>query len=67
MIGSTPGARATIKEFEDLLTAISQKKILPMVDRTFPLSQAAEAQKYFKESGKLGKVLLLPPQHMRVN
>ncbi|MFY7751094.1 MAG: hypothetical protein ACOVQU_04805 [Exiguobacterium acetylicum] len=30
------------------------------MDRTFPLAEAREAQAYFKQAGKFGKVVLLP-------
>lgn len=55
--GSVLGTRV---EFERMLDAISEGKIKPVIDRTFPLEQASEAQTYFKHSGKLGKIVLLP-------
>lgn len=36
------------------------KGIKPVIERTFPLEKAGEAQTYFKNSGKLGKIILLP-------
>lgn len=48
----------TPQEYEDMLKAISEQKILPIIDRTFPLEEAKEAQTYFKQSGKLGKIVL---------
>lgn len=60
LIGSTPGAKSTIKEFQDLLQAISDGKVEPTLDCTFPLEEAKAAQSYFKESGKIGKVVLIP-------
>ena len=53
--GSVLGTR---KEFKDMLTAISSGKIIPVIDRTYPLEEAALAQTYFKSSGKLGKIVL---------
>ncbi|ANU14445.1 Alcohol dehydrogenase [Planococcus halocryophilus Or1] len=52
----------TIEEFKRMLKAISEGKIKPVIDRTFPLEQAQEAQVYFKKSGKLGKIVLLPEE-----
>jgi len=52
----------TIEEFKRMLKAISEGKIKPVIDRTFPLEQAPEAQVYFKKSGKLGKIVLLPEE-----
>lgn len=50
----------TIEEFKRMLQAISEGKIEPVIDKTFPLEQAPEAQVYFKKTGKLGKIVLLP-------
>ncbi|WP_421377894.1 zinc-binding dehydrogenase [Bacillus salacetis] len=57
--GSVLGTR---EEFHRMLSSISEGKIKPVIDRTFPLKEAREAQEYFKKSGKLGKVVLLPEQ-----
>ncbi|MFC0522922.1 zinc-binding dehydrogenase [Pontibacillus salicampi] len=57
LYGSVLGTRA---EFKRMLAAISSGKIKPVIDRTFPLQEAREAQSYFKEAGKLGKIVLLP-------
>ncbi|MCP3029489.1 zinc-binding dehydrogenase [Halobacillus sp. A5] len=57
MYGSVLGTRA---EFKDMLHAISEGRIMPVIDKKFPLEKAREAQVYFKNKGKLGKVLLLP-------
>ncbi|AZB41082.1 alcohol dehydrogenase [Bacillus sp. FJAT-42376] len=57
LYGSVLGTRA---EFQQLLLAISAGKIKPVIDRTFPLEEAKEAQVYFKNSGKSGKIVLLP-------
>ena len=57
LYGSVLGTR---DEFEAMLEAIKEGKIKPVIDRTFPLEEAREAQRYFKKSGKFGKVVLLP-------
>jgi NADPH:quinone reductase-like Zn-dependent oxidoreductase len=59
IFGSVLGTRS---EFKRMLDAIAQKKIVPVIDRTFPLEKAREAQLYFKKSGKLGKIVLLPEE-----
>lgn len=56
LYGSVLGTR---EEFKRMLHAISEGKIKPVTDRTFPLEKAREAQIYFKKEGKLGKVVLL--------
>ncbi len=55
--GSVLGTRG---EFKQMLAAVSEGKLLPIIDRTFPLEEAAAAQTYFKDSGKMGKIVLLP-------
>ena len=57
--GSVLGTR---EEFKRMLHAISAGEIKPVIDRTFPLEKAREAQIYFKKAGKLGKVVLLPEE-----
>lgn len=57
LFGSVLGTRS---EFKQMLDAISNGKIKPVIERTFPLEQASEAQLYFKNSGKMGKIVLLP-------
>ncbi|UAL46153.1 zinc-binding dehydrogenase [Sutcliffiella horikoshii] len=59
MYGSVLGTR---EEFKDMLQAIAEGKIKPVIDKAFPLEKAKEAQIYFKEKGKLGKILLLPEE-----
>ncbi|MFC7370591.1 zinc-binding dehydrogenase [Fictibacillus iocasae] len=50
----------TKEEFQRLLDAVAKGKLTPVIDRTFPLQNAREAQQYFKQSGKLGKIVLIP-------
>ncbi|MBA2176596.1 zinc-binding dehydrogenase [Halobacillus locisalis] len=57
LLGSVLGTR---QDFTKLMDAVRDHKVKPIIDRTFDLEQAQEAQKYFKESGKLGKIVLLP-------
>ncbi|PRO65563.1 zinc-binding dehydrogenase [Alkalicoccus urumqiensis] len=59
LYGSVLGTR---EEFGQLLKAVSEGKVKPVIDRTFPLDQAGEAQTYFQQSGKMGKVVLLPEE-----
>jgi NADPH:quinone reductase-like Zn-dependent oxidoreductase len=37
---------------------VRRGKIAPVVDRTFPLREAAEAMKYLRAGGARGKVVL---------
>lgn len=59
LYGSVLGTRG---EFKRMLNAISEGKIKPVIDRTFPLEKAREAQIHFKKTGKLGKIVLLPEE-----
>ena len=52
--GSVLGTR---HEFAEMLRSIAEGKLKPVIDRTFPLE---EAQAYFKQSGKFGKIILIP-------
>lgn len=41
-----------------LLELLARKQITPLVDRVFPLEQAAQAQRHLAEDGPFGRVLL---------
>jgi len=45
-----------------MLKEISEGRIKPVIDKIFPLEKAKEAQVYFKNKGKVGKILLLPEE-----
>ena len=57
LYGSVLGTR---EEYRRMLQTISSGQVRPVIDRVFPLEEAAKAQKYFKEGGKMGKILLRP-------
>lgn len=57
LYGSVLGTK---QDYQNMLKAISNKQIKAVIDCTFPLEQARQAQSYFKKSGKLGKVVLIP-------
>jgi len=42
----------------DVLPYFSTGRIRPVVDRTFPLAQAAQAYAYLEENRNVGKVVL---------
>jgi NADPH:quinone reductase-like Zn-dependent oxidoreductase len=42
------------------MDAIVAKKLDPVIDRVFPLSEAAEAHRYIAGRNQFGKVLLRP-------
>jgi len=53
--GLSVGSR---QDFADMLKAISANKIKPVIDRTFPLDQAAEAFSYLESGGHFGKIVI---------
>ncbi len=57
LLGSMMGTR---RELEEIIPLISQRRLRPVIDRTFPLSGAAEAQTWMEKRGNFGKILLLP-------
>ncbi|MEK7747440.1 MAG: zinc-binding dehydrogenase, partial [Elusimicrobiota bacterium] len=51
------GARmGTLAELRTLVGLLAERKLKPVVDRTFPLSEAAQAQKHLAERRQFGKV-----------
>ncbi len=53
-------AGATRKETEEVFRLAGERKLKAVVDRTFPLKEAAEAQRYLADRKNFGKVILLP-------
>jgi NADPH:quinone reductase-like Zn-dependent oxidoreductase len=47
--------------FPNLVSYIERGEIRPLVTKTFPLGQIAEAQKEFTEKNHVGKFVLIPP------
>jgi NADPH2:quinone reductase len=56
-LGSEQGITEALAE---LLEQVRRGEIEAVIDRTFPLSQAAEAHRHVAGRGNLGKVLLIP-------
>jgi NADPH:quinone reductase-like Zn-dependent oxidoreductase len=56
--GSTLGSR---EEFRQILSFMAVKKIKPIVDRIFPLKDAAAAQQHLEAGKQFGKVVLRIP------
>ena len=57
LIGSTMGTRA---EFDAVMNLVWQRKLAPIVHRTFPLSEAQAAQEAMRDGDFFGKLVLLP-------
>lgn len=57
LIGSYMGGR---NELREVLKAVRGGSLIPVVDRTFPLIEAAEAHRYLEKRQQFGKVILLP-------
>ncbi|MFA6511911.1 MAG: zinc-binding dehydrogenase [Patescibacteria group bacterium] len=55
IIGSRMGTK---EEFEKVLAMIEEGKLKPIIDATFPLKDAAEAQKRMEEGEHIGKIVL---------
>lgn len=54
-------AKANQKDFEFLGELIENGKLVPIIDRSFPLGQTAEAIQYFAEEHPKGKVVITMP------
>jgi NADPH:quinone reductase-like Zn-dependent oxidoreductase len=49
----------TTKMFEDMVRAINQSKIKPVIDRIFPFDQAADAYRHLSSANHLGKLVII--------
>jgi len=57
VIGSTGGTRHDLRT---VLTLAAQGRLRPVIERTFPLDQAADAQRLMESREHFGKIVLLP-------
>ena len=57
IMGSTMGDASA---FMELLDILENGDVRPVLDRTFPMSDAAEAHRYLEDGNHFGKVVLLP-------
>ncbi len=57
ILGSTMGSN---KEFREVVQTIWGGKVNPVIDRTLPLSQGAQAYRALERGEQFGKILLLP-------
>jgi len=51
---------ATLRDQKLCLELLAVGKINPIIDRVYPLAEAAEAHSYLEGQRQIGKVLLLP-------
>lgn len=57
ILGSYMGSKA---ELQEVLTFFEGRRLVPIVYKTLPLKEAAEAQRIMEESGHFGKIVLTP-------
>ena len=57
IIGTTMASRS---EFEDMLRAVAQGALRPVIDSVMPLDQAREAHERLEAGGQFGKIVLVP-------
>ena len=57
VVGSTMGTRA---ELHDLIRFLETTGVRPVIDRTLPLANAAEALQLMESGGQVGKIVLEP-------
>jgi NADPH:quinone reductase-like Zn-dependent oxidoreductase len=50
--------KSTQNDLEEITSLVEQRKIKPLVDKTFPLDQANMAHEYFEKSSRKGAVVL---------
>ncbi len=55
VLGARMGSQA---EMRTVARLVNEGRLKPVVDRTFPLSQAADAHRYLAQKGQFGKVVL---------
>ncbi|MEJ2757513.1 MAG: zinc-binding dehydrogenase, partial [Anaerolineales bacterium] len=58
LIGSSMG---TINDFATVMSLVFEGKLQPVIDRTYPLEEAREAQARLESGDQMGKVTLVIP------
>jgi NADPH2:quinone reductase len=58
VLGST---MATRSDFAELLALLESEQLVPVVDRTFPLEEAADAHRWLEDAKQFGKIVLTIP------
>jgi len=58
VLGTTMGSPA---DFAEMLEVYSRDGLRPVVDRVFPLAEAAAAHRRMEEAGQFGKIVLAGP------
>jgi NADPH:quinone reductase-like Zn-dependent oxidoreductase len=46
------------REFEDVMKLVFRRKLTPVVDRTYPLDKARDAQERLEKGEQFGKIVL---------
>src|SRR5205085_2818842 len=57
ILGSTMGSKSMLFE---VVEHIAAGRLHPVIDRTFPLAEAADAHRYLESRQQFGKVVLIP-------
>jgi zinc-binding alcohol dehydrogenase/oxidoreductase len=57
VIGTNVG---TLEDFKAMLAFVSEHKLEPVIERSFPLDEAAEALAFLQEKHQLGKIVITP-------
>ncbi|TLZ51727.1 MAG: zinc-binding dehydrogenase [Methanobacteriota archaeon] len=55
ILGSTMSSQ---KEFEDVMALVFRRKLTPVIDRTYPLEKARDAQERLDKAEQFGKIVL---------
>lgn len=58
LVGAYGGTRANLR---DVLGMVASGRLKPVIDREFPLAEAAAAQQRMADREQFGKILLVPP------
>jgi NADPH:quinone reductase-like Zn-dependent oxidoreductase len=57
LIGSTMGTRA---DFDQVMGLVFSGRLAPVIDRTYPLAEAREAETRLERDEQFGKIVLIP-------
>jgi zinc-binding alcohol dehydrogenase/oxidoreductase len=50
----------TLEDFKAMLAFVSEHRLEPVIERSFPLDDAAQALAFLQEKHRLGKIVITP-------
>jgi len=57
---------ASDQDINDIISFVQNKKLVPVIEKVFPLKEAAKAQQLLEQRGVCGRLVLVPHSHSQL-